>query len=216
MTLPETTLKAIDLQLRLERKIAVKNKTTSFSFNISKSYISGIFANKFRLANKNAKCELNIYLNLANMETNSALFHEDRNLKVLIEDPFWINYKLNIKQKEWRKDFLNSITKYSLLICHSSEDKTCNTYKSNWISTTLFESAVVRLKENILFLAMSPSQNSLFVLCPYCDPCTPFQFIWIGSSKLFDLNELLVNNMNIMKLYTTNPYSTDIVLAWYV
>ncbi len=98
-TLPETTLKAIDLQFRNTRKVTLKNKTTSFSYDISKRYMSSTFTNTFRASNKNSYCESNIYLNLPDTETDSNLFHEDEKLNTLIKDPFWITYKLRKKEE---------------------------------------------------------------------------------------------------------------------
>lgn len=90
----------------------------SFYRTVADNYVSLVDYEILRSTNKNTNCEANIYLHPLNERSASYLYKNDyrsNNLKT----PF----QLNLKKASL--NHLNSITKYSLLICHTNKDSTC-------------------------------------------------------------------------------------------
>lgn len=164
------------------------NNKTLFPRNVNTEYIqSTLNVNKsFRLSIKNTNCEANIYLHPPSQTNNPSLYHEDINLGLMIKDPFWLNYDLNYDLEEkWRYGYMNSIPKYSLLICDQTNNSVCSSDKeqTTWISTVLYLPFLNRVSETVLVLKVLPNKESLYILCIYCDPCEPFKLNLVSRKR---------------------------------
>ncbi len=160
----------------------------------------------------NINCEANIYINPPLQEASPFLNFEDQKLGTVLKDPFWINHRFDNTSNQWKNSNLNTVPKYSLLICEQSKNSICssNNERSIWISTVLHHPDLVRLKETILVLVTSTSQSKLYIHCPYCDPCDQYKLKLIQTFNLMTSKWQLDKALFSDSVNQKSPYSIDV------
>ncbi len=150
---------------------------------------------KFSLRIKNCHCETNVYLHPPNENTDPPMYSGS-----MTKEPLGIDFYLNNVDHDWKTDFINTISKFSILICQMMKDVTCYNefHKNNWISIALEMDFLVRTSETVLSLKQVFTTNELYVLCLYCDPCEPFKLVYISwfSNSVEHLNSKLSSFSN--------------------
>lgn len=213
---PESTQKTTDLSFKLKTTVT-HNRNVSFTHETSKKYIRRMAEHRFHSATKNSRCEAKIYLNLPSFKNEQNFYYNDFNLKTVVKDPFWINLKTNNKIEQWRKSFLNTMPKYSLLICPTRKSSNCNEHNKNyWISSVSYERDRIILRKTIMILELQTLKKYLYVLCPYCDPFDPFKLILADTMHHQNTKDLWDNYLNTIKRPSHSPYSIAVNLMWYL
>lgn len=110
--------------------ISRKNQTIKLSIRTSLKYMHFIQSWNFRTSLKRTTCEVNIYLHPGNIYTDPYIYFKHEYFGIMIKDPFWIDYEEKWEVQSWRLEFINSIPKYSLLICHE-DDRLSSCYDDN-------------------------------------------------------------------------------------
>lgn len=166
--------------------------------------------NSFRLSNKNRKCEAKIYLHPLNQNYASHLCFNEPMLRTVLKDPFWVNFNLNFEVQNWRRNYLNTLPKYTLLICQTDKYSTCHNefHKRIWITSALFRADTVRISETILILETINQTRDLYLHCPYCNPCNLFKLLYISRNEVPSNIESL--DQSIAKLTQKTPNSIDV------
>lgn len=181
----------------------LQSGTTNKSLSIYQGvkYVSNISSIYFKLGNKNVHCELNIYLNPLNTERLPGLYYKYGILGTILKDPFWTNLRINAKREDWKRDYLNTIPKYSLLVCNLNENSICANPKdrNSWIIGIMFETHFIRIQETVFIFLNLKTHKELYVLCPYCDPCDQFKLVQIRN---FEPNRKLIDE-TIINIYQT-------------
>ncbi len=176
-------INALKLKLLKDEDFTVKDiRTLTDHQTFTKRYIRLTQTDQIRMGSKNKKCETDIYLQPPNEKSAPFLYYEDTSLGNVIKDPFWINHLSNNEHEVWKHNFVNTIPKYSLLLCNAQLESSCNTEndKAKWISAVLQNPSMVRISETSLIWRISKHSGQLYVLCPYCNPCNPFTMVLIS------------------------------------
>lgn len=169
----------------------------------SQKFLAQLFEYNFRLSSKNTFCDLFAYVHPPNQDLSFGLYHKIPWSKTpVLKEPFWMAaQELGTKEIATRP-------KISLLICKQGTGSTCeNTFhEKKWIFTVFSAAATkYRLVEIVLIFETLTLDKRLSILCPYCNPCNPFQMVDI-TLRVTNFNELLIN----YKLLTENAYPTKI------
>lgn len=196
-----------------------KNNTFSLDMKSSRRYIALTLRNKFQLKMKNMNSEANIYLHPPNSKHDKSTYLNTNSLGTILKDPFWIDIFLNLASKQtWKLDYMSTMPKYSLLICHKTQDSVCfdKSYKKEWISTVLANPGLVNLTETILILEVLSNRKILYALCIYCNPCNPFQMVYLSTTNS-QLGSISFDEyVETDKRQVPNPYQIDVMLLHYI
>lgn len=184
-------------------KITVNNKTTWFTAVKALKYFRILQNVRFRLSLRKTHCEVNLHLHPPSKKFSSHLFFGDT-----LKNPFQL-YHFGDSSLYWHIDYINTIPKYSILICNKALGSSCedNQHKQNWISSALTHPLFVNFVE-VIFIWENGSP--LQIHCPYCNPCNPFETIAVQtkehnfSSSLFQATEIIDK---------TYPKFVDIILS---
>ncbi len=111
---------------------------------------------------------------------------------VLLKHPDWIDFLMNDDQL-WSQYNLNSVPRYSLLVCHSFIQTYCSSerYRSLFLSSALHFPHLVRVFGLFFILEISPISQTWYLLCPYCNQCLPFMLLRIDEHIILNSNHLL-------------------------
>lgn len=136
-----------------------KNEAIKLDFKIGEEYANLIFSWKFRKSLKRTNCETNIYLHPGNVRSDPNVYYYDRALGLMINDPFWVDYKITWRNQSWKINYLNSVPKYSLLICEKHQKwSSCynNDHIKPWINALIDNPNLVRMTDLGLVLQTFP------------------------------------------------------------
>lgn len=121
--------------------------------------------------------------------------------------------------EKWRNDYLNTRTKYSLLVCQFNKDSSCFTDFDlhKWISTALFHPRLVRMYESILIFTVFQNYRNLYRGCLYCDPYNPYHLTFISTMPFLSSNTTLDHSKWMLKrIDDANLYFINIILIGYL
>lgn len=107
-------------RLETTRTLQLNNVTLFLPEEIASNYMD-IMAIGMALTTRNTNCQANINLHPPNQKNGKLLYFRHHFLKIIIKDPFWVQL-LYKKSERWRRDFINTTPKYSLLISDTEED----------------------------------------------------------------------------------------------
>lgn len=104
--------------------------------HIREIYLRQIFSDTFQMASKNSNCEENVNLHLPTKITYPHMYvYMDEFQKSYLKDPFLVYYEMDSYYNSWRLEYLNTISKYLLLICKYGTDSMCEDGRNekHWI-----------------------------------------------------------------------------------
>ncbi len=179
------------------------------------NYADSLFQESFKISWKNVQGEAIIYLHPPNEKKSAIMYQKEYWSKTsVLKDPFWLEFE---ERSEWEIELLNTTPKLSLLICKSGETgETCENdhHKNKWIDSVLGGDNGVRLVEIVLIMEISPNGEHLRMLCPYCNPCNPFQMVDV-SNEWFDVASWLTGLSKNKRLDQKSlPPAINVVLFW--
>lgn len=185
----------------------------------SESYMNLWSGDHFYMENKNAKCEVNIYLHPPNEKTDPLIFMETQTLGTIIHDPFWLAYALDTtEQHQWKNYYLSTMPKYSLLICNKTKDAICynNIEKRKWISGVLHTPSLVRMSETFMILEIVSTNLNLHLLCIYCNPCKPITLVSLATNYIPNSIESMKQQIEQLGIQNSSPFYIDVELTMYL
>ncbi len=208
-------------KLKRRREIKLNNKTHLFEEQIGIKYASLTSTDYFRSTNKNKQCEATIYLHPPKEKDQPFLYYDHSMYDTVLKIPFWIKNELNNSDNSnelivWQKYFLNTVPKYTVLICDTKPDSIClrKSEKKKWISAVLGDSENVNMFETILIhKTTSPFKWELYTLCPYCNLCNPFKLLLVESNEFPNINDLTTQDSVIEDIQKANQFRIDIILS---
>ncbi len=198
-------------RFKKNRRIKIRNATTSFHYKVSNSYVNNILSQYPLYPNKNTNCEANIYLHPPNRKFNQYIYSAHHLLGHVLNDPFWFNFYFNYERERLKTQYLITRPKYSLLYCSLTENSICvsNRYRKSWITGILYSPDLVRTFERVLVLVKFSGRQNLYIFCPHCESCRPFKLVLVtkitftSSRIVFEAKPSINNNYK---------YIVDVVL----
>ncbi len=183
-------------------KLSVNNKTIWFLAVKAVKYFKIIFKTRLRFSLKNTNCEANFYLHPPNKKHAPHFFHREL-LKTSLQTYHYGYYLL-----DWQMDYINTISKYSILICNKASGSICedNQHKRHWINSATTHMFFKRLVEVVLIWE---NDNFLEIHCPYCNPCDPLETIIQQTTLISFKNSVTQGTKNVDETY---PNQVNIVL----
>lgn len=135
-----------------------------------------------------------------------------------MKEPIWINKVVSSEKEAWKRDSLNTVPKYSILVCDPNTLSACYSAHNlgQWMSSVLAFPDYIRLSELVMIWEVSWRGKYLLMLCPYCNPCNPFEVILYEASSqnlrpvidqaMDDVDQISPQSIGVVLYYDTNMY----------
>lgn len=174
-------------------------------------FVRQYFTESFQLSSKNLNCEANIYLHPPTQRSNPHLYDKSSFWESVIKHPFWVGIIEDFDIHKWKKDYLNNIPRYSILVCDYKTDLICHQTKSRnkWISSVISYSIFVRLPEIVLI--WDTNSAKLQLLCPFCNPCNSFATISLSPQNINPFTKTFRTIIDKANKLLPSPHSVLIV-----
>ncbi len=198
------------VEFKKTRTIHFKNKSFLFDTETSQKYLKLLLNKNLKISIKNTNCNANIYIQPPHAFTSSHFYFRIQYLGDVLKDPFWTVVAANFENQKGKQDYINTVPNYSLLMHHPNPSHATHDYgyKQRWINAVLGYPRLVTKTEMLLVWEMSSNGSRLYIFCPYCNACSPFEMISVKSA-VSDFKFHLKNHARLVA--GTHPRSIEII-----